>query len=565
MANLDNEKSSASSNSSGAKSSLQVAKTAIKTGKKMANIVFDGLASQTMFCLICVLGLVLLISLIMSVVPSGILLKNESDVDSMENKVKSAVSNSYLKAKKESQNDVIDFVNENYGCKASKSDVKENGDGSYIVSTEACEIEVYFTPSIDDIADNITAYTTAVNGTIEYLDEKIDIFHPEEAMFKNEDGKLSLTDYGWQVYKENSNEFTDSGSEAFVKIINENSNTFFVSENEEKRWDKWDFYMGTKTKIVDKCYLSYDNPNTKTSFSYEVACSSSTKKAYEEVQYYSYIERKEEIEIPAQYGKITIPIYYDLSGYKDDELQEGIKYVEKQTKDSYMESASFVNSLLNEYYSNYYALLKNGESDNRNAYFQKLINDGIIMYVPISGLSSNFIQGEPGYEGEVTVSGMDGSSIEIWNRIGKLRRQGVLSTYAARYNCTEFANYWFYCLYGEGFVLSGDGKTMVSNLLNSEYGKEHFYLGSSPAPGAIYSIGSAYTEFGHVGCVDAVDFKNQTITISEGNYGGGAKGTINTGIRIKVTMSFDEFYSYVRNTGGSQSSWVLFANPKENQ
>ena len=42
------------------------------------------LAYQTMFCLICVLGMVFLISLIMSVVSSGVLLKNPSGVPETE-------------------------------------------------------------------------------------------------------------------------------------------------------------------------------------------------------------------------------------------------------------------------------------------------------------------------------------------------------------------------------------------------------------------------------------------------------------------------------------------------
>ena len=564
MDDYSNKSKDTSNGSKAVKTAAQIAKKVAKTSKKGLALALDGLAYQTMFCLVCVLGMVFLISLIMSVVPSGILLKNSSDVAEMENNVESAVSVSYLNAKKDTKSDVVNYVNEKYGCDASKSDVVDGDNGSYTVSTDSCEINVYFTPNVNEIVGNISAYATAVNGTIEYLDEKTDIYHPEEQMFKTDsNGELALTDYGWNVYKENSNEYTDSGSAAFAEIINENSSTFFVGEKETKRWDEWDFYMGNKSKEVDKCYLSYDNPDTNTSFSYEITCSEQLRSEYENLKYYTYEKRKETIQIPAQYGKITIPIYYDLSQYKDEELQDGINYVEEQTKDSYMESASFVNSLLNEYYNNYYELLKNGESDNRNTYFQKLINDGVIMYVPISGLSSSFIQGEPGYAGEIQVNGMDGTAIQIWNKIGNLRKQGVLSTYASRYNCTEFANYWFYCVYGEGFVLRGDGNEMVTNLLNSDYGKEHFYQGSSPAPGAIYSIGSPNSEHGHVGCVDAVDFENQIITISEGNYGGGASGTINTGIRIRKTMTFDEFYRYVRNTGGSQSSWVMFANPKQ--
>ncbi|MDO5440327.1 MAG: CHAP domain-containing protein [Erysipelotrichaceae bacterium] len=561
MSQNNDKNSSPINGSTMVSSSLKLAKKGLKSAKKVASTALEGLAGETIICLACILGFLLLINIILSVVPSGILLKTEGDVASMESSVESAVSGAFSNAKSDSKDTVLSFLNENFVCEGKISDFKDNNDGSYALSNDFCEINVNFTPNLSQITSNVTAYTTAVNGTIDYLAPKKDMFEPEDYMFEvDEHGELSLSDYGWKVYKQNANEFNDSGSDEFAQVIKENARSFFVFDEESERWDLNDFYLGTKTKLEDRCSITYTNPTTKQTTTSSVSCSSAS--SYQNRANYTFHKEQVEVEVPCWYGKITIPIYYDLSSYKDDEITQTIDYVANNSNLNDFDSSSFVNSLLNDYYNNYYELLRNGEDDNRNAYFQKLIDDGVIIYVPISGLSSRFIQGEPGYDGEIFVYGMNGTFVQIWNTIGQLRREGTLSTYATRYNCTEFANYWFYCVYGEGFVLSGDGHSMVSNLLNSDYGKEHFYLGSSPAPGGIYSIGSSSSKYGHVGCVDAVDYENKTITISEGNYGG-VHGTINAGIRIRKQMTFDEFYQYVNATGGGQSSWVMFANPKQ--
>ena len=52
----------------------------------------------------------------------------------------------------------------------------------------------------------------------------------------------------------------------------------------------------------------------------------------------------------------------------------------------------------------------------------------------------------------------------------------------------------------------------------------------------IISISGIANENGHVICVDEVDYANDMITFSDGNY-------MNKGeVRIRVTMSLSEFY-----------------------
>ena len=194
------------------------------------------------------------------------------------------------------------------------------------------------------------------------------------------------------------------------------------------------------------------------------------------------------------------------------------------------------------------------------------------MYVPISGLTSNFLEGQPGYTGVLEFAVYDDSnSASIWRHIQGLRKKGVIGYGTAMWNCTAFAQSWFYELYGVN-ALYGNGRDMVGNLLDSnnalvgDWGSKNFYRGSSPAPGGIFSIGSP-AGGNHVGCVDSVDFENRTITFSDGNTNG--KANSSASISIKRTLTFDQFQSYVlsccKSHGSTAGCWVTYANPNKKE
>ena len=99
MSQKNDKNSSPINGSTIASSSLKLAKKGLKSAKKVASTALEGLAGETMICLACILGFLLLINIILSVVPSGILLKTEGDVATMENNVESAVSGAFSNAK----------------------------------------------------------------------------------------------------------------------------------------------------------------------------------------------------------------------------------------------------------------------------------------------------------------------------------------------------------------------------------------------------------------------------------------------------------------------------------
>ena len=123
------------------------------------------------------------------------------------------------------------------------------------------------------------------------------------------------------------------------------------------------------------------------------------------------------------------------------------------------------------------------------------------------------------------------------------------------YQCTFFAQMWFYDIYGfnsTGYGPSGNGDTFARRVydINVYYDEDgnlqhYFKIDDHPETMGLVSI-SGRTP--HVLCVDEVDYENGTITISDGNVNGGAD------VRIRKTYTLQEFYAV--NPG-----YYTFVNP----
>ena len=147
----------------------------------------------------------------------------------------------------------------------------------------------------------------------------------------------------------------------------------------------------------------------------------------------------------------------------------------------------------------------------------------------------------------------------VWNHSLDLYRQGLIHG-AFPYQCTSFAQMWFYDVYGfnsTGYGPSGNGGDMVYKIYGThtyydEEGnlKHYFELSSEPKSMSILSISGMSHPSGHVICIDEVDDKNGTITFSDGNV------TNNSDIRIRVTLTMDEFRR--QNPG-----YYVFATPTD--
>ncbi|MBR4420985.1 MAG: CHAP domain-containing protein [Erysipelotrichaceae bacterium] len=134
----------------------------------------------------------------------------------------------------------------------------------------------------------------------------------------------------------------------------------------------------------------------------------------------------------------------------------------------------------------------------------------------------------------------------VWSHARSLYRQGLIHGSTTSYQCTLFAQMWFYDVYGFNStrnMSSGNGgdvayRVYLANTYYDEEGnlKHYFRLSKEPESMSILSINGMRNPYGHVICIDEVDHENNTITFSDGNC------TNKGDIRIRVTMTIDEFY-----------------------
>lgn len=141
-------------------------------------------------------------------------------------------------------------------------------------------------------------------------------------------------------------------------------------------------------------------------------------------------------------------------------------------------------------------------------------------------------------------------SRELWQKIIAMADQ--YGIYGADYNCTQFVSFLLYQEYGITHI-AGDGKTKVSELINSGNG---FTYSTEPAPGSVFSVDYGDI-FGHTGWVDDVYYDEELgmdmIVISEGNAN--ASGDINSAIRMKATYSLNDW----KKRYGSSISYAVKA------
>lgn len=241
--------------------------------------------------------------------------------------------------------------------------------------------------------------------------------------------------------------------------------------------------------------------------------------------------------------KLTIPIFYDLSDYRERELnniydayinnnaeteEDDGEYLTEETVYTYIDD-----KISTEYQQELFLHnLTQKEQTLRATIDEQLIASGI--YASLSGVDSSYfigvnyytVTGADGWEGtyETTVDGAFNWAAYAWGDCPdnvsdtgcllngslalhayskKLYEQGLISTYSNSHQCTEIVHTWFYDHHGYDCA-NGNGKQMAENLV-----KEHsdsFQFGNSPAPGGIISVsgGTSDATYGHVFGIDAV-------------------------------------------------------------
>lgn len=237
----------------------------------------------------------------------------------------------------------------------------------------------------------------------------------------------------------------------------------------------------------------------------------------------------------------SVPIYYDISPYKEDELDNVRAYIiandwNSESSDATEEEVTeYVNAATNESMTNYWASYVStyidftGIADRLKPYFGEISSE--TMY---TGANRDVISAlSYGYDGTYSgpsisiIAGSNGGSGSTdyavtgdWATIQSYCAQHGL--YFMNHQCTDFVRYSVHQMYG--IVSHGNGNEVAGYLVSDH--PDMFVLSSTPAPGAVISIVHTSDDksspgyiYGHTAIVLSVDLDNDSMTIAEGNYG----------------------------------------------
>lgn len=518
-------------------------KVAAVSGKVISSIAAT--AASGAFAAFAIPMLIFVI-LIMIVAPSSWFGK-ESETEAIRKQTATAIKYAYSSSETLAFKNVAEYLNEKYACDYkvyyySIIAEEENGvsislpgyAGSYTTTvwgagngyikqetdTTMCNVKLNFTTSYEEAINDINAYGAAVNGTLSSIgngllseegEEKFkgtkssnipkpenpeeDIINYIEADQETKESKLEETK---RVVDSAGNEFDTQLNKAFKESLYTNADELFFTQNDAQSWDMQLDYQPDKVvgyeqkEVCDKqtkkvCMLKDDNDICIKEK--EVACGLDDEGC---TCVSSHLEDDETKPIKKDVleGTVTVPMYYDVSYYKKEQLDELNELYAQKEEITIAEAQAEINEVLYNQYQQYF------ESYG----LEMPLGSGFAGVDPIY-----FEAGAPGWDG--TLSGFYGSSanpsqvkariIELFNVQGQIQ-------------CVHVTNAYLKDTYG--IIASGNGKDIVPNLVN----EQGWTLLSSPAPGAIFSTsGTADNMFGHTGVVIAVNGSN--IVVLEGN------------------------------------------------
>jgi len=511
---------------------------------------------------------------------------SKSSID-ITDSVANAISGAYYEA---TQDDSIrKTLNSSYGCKFNPEDVDRTSSGGYYYSTEGCEISVSFTPSVDIIAPSVSAYASAVNGTLSYYSDDAqdvipglivdenrkptgydteslpDLYSSEEWVeYKGLDergmpkyvlsGKLLK-----RVEKQFKSDLANASSEEFAQNIKKDADTFFSLEGDLSLWEDNSIAPHRFTYYRDACYRIKD-PVTGDKIHEKVSMRAC------EIGSDYYRTEQEPYYVNGYKGSVTIPIYYDLTEYKREELDGVITdlieceercvfdwedgQLQGSDKCTEEEAGRAVNNALFTYYQ---SSLEFFDVDivEASKYFGGSFGGVAARDAAIS------YQSDINWYAYAGTTAKYGSQIAnyFWGHALYLRSKSLItgSTSNPKEGCTFFAQMWLYDVYGinqtNGSGGSGSGGNFADVLI--AHHPDKFEYGRGPTGGGIVSMRYAGSKNGHVICIDETDKANNRIVYSEGNY------DANGGVKIRIECTYEEFYKTFRG------KMMTYANPKQ--
>lgn len=478
-----------------------------------------------------------------------------------------------------------------FSCDLKPSDVSYNSESqSGTMDTDYCHISYHIGPDLNDEAQMMVAYAQSVTGLLgqypstvrehganaianDYdLDEtdtvdskKLGAYLSDQNV-TNED-ELAAAEQAY--YADNGNEYTSIASSKFAEsLIDEiGENPFFAPADPAK----WTINSTeTKKKYAAKYTVSHRTEETHTeSYVDEDPLSLShgatkyrtvtkTKWVEDDTVYTDVWDSAEDrsnalkdtsdtrYKIKQSYEYLyevldaSIPIYYDISSYKEDELSNVQDYMLQYYRNedsavSESDAQEAINTVttnsMNTYWTSYVGTYIDfaAIAGRLAPYFGEIspatiyagADRGVIAALSYgydgtySGPSIGIIAESHGGSGSA-----DYAITGEWAAVSSYCRQHGL--YFMDHQCTDFVRYSAHQMYG--IVTHGNGNEVVHYLVAEH--PDMFVLSSTPAPGAIISIkrtsddtSSPGYKYGHTAIVLSVDLDNDLMTIAEGNYG----------------------------------------------
>ena len=421
----------------------------------------------------------------------------------------------------------IDEVRENKG----NFSWSKNGEGE----SKMAEVEIALSPGPEEMKDVIMAYMIAINGTISnFTKEQRSYSYSMKEYLKDNPGYIDRMD-------ELSSDFKSSDFVEAVKLFG--NDMFFIDADENKWIDEVKeetlerVYMETRTKNCSKDDYNLQECGPIVLSEIDGSVISYGSRTYEEEVHEEFVGPK---------GRITVPVRYNLSAYRRNELDSIIEWYLNPPIDDELNCISSGGSYENESCSFNMTIDEIWEilNEQTNIYFDTIcsyygIDTSALWFLEsqmygdlYNGIGGEIVYGSLDYEGEFPYldylygiyGEIDASRQEfavLWGHMADILRSHNKSIGIGQ--CTGFVFARVYEATGLNIPMP-DGNRMASAIVD-EYA-DFYTLSRYPSPGA---IGSCLL-FNHVFYVEAVT--DEGIYVSDGNAD------------FKGSLRINRFYSW---------------------
>lgn len=487
-----------------------------------------------------------------------------------------------------------------FSCDVSASDYHFlAGNTTAYLDSDYCRINFDFTPSLAEQTEIIYAYGQAINGALSAYTKSAREEGKGASDMNDElgaNGETANDDFDWSQLKneeyvanytaDNGNEYNSATSKAFSNAIADyaKEHTMFFMDLDPSHWIlEGDPQVETKTIEKKACKLAALANGTSNASQGAVStlngasfdCGGVAPEGYSIVDDPANTKEIDYLFVTLNY---TAPVYFDMSAYKIDEIDNVLTAMQDEMgMDPDKASEAFYNQV-SDYYRNYISMfgLEEVEAKVLQAQYQGASIPGGTYDPTLSdqmtglaymGIAAETLNGADNWIGSVIDSSnfnyadykytdtdniyndelVHRYAVPVWAHVLALANEGKIQlSYPPDVSqCTNFAQAWVYDHWGISLP-GANGNAMAKKLIDTF--PSMFEYGNAPAPGGLISILP-----NHIMCCDAVidsdgDGNADYYVISDGNV-------MTDGVRIQMTVSVAK---YMYTWGGAHP---VYANP----